>query len=229
MRSVIYSADSEFVSAFHNASLRFSLGQERVQIPADLIRLCTSQTVDLLVMDLDSATNATDMLPIVKRESANREVVIFAASNQQRPEAMISMGASLAMTKPVSMESASRHLRDALLITNGERRQFNRVAVTGPMHMKTTADGKIEGQLVNIGEGGLALKLSRVPTDRATVEIAFTLPGEQVEFHAAGKITWADPVGNVGIRFGALEPATRYRLFDWIAKTENLLVNRPCD
>jgi len=220
MRSIIYSADPEFVSAFQNASLSFNLRPECIQTPAELLHSCTSQTLDLVVIDLDSAEDAVEMLPLVKRESANRELVIFAASNRQSPEAMISMGASLAMAKPVSFELASRHLRDALLITDGERRQFNRVTVTGPMHLKTASDGKIEGQLLNIGEGGLALKLARVPKDRTTVEIVFKLPGDKTEFRAPGKITWADPRGNVGIRFGVLEAAARYRLSDWIANAE---------
>lgn len=220
MRSVIYSADPDFVSVFHTASAGFHLQQELAHTPDKLMHLSTAQTLDLVVIDLDSAPNAVEMLPLVKRESANREVVIFAASNQHRPEAMISLGASLAMTKPVSLELASRHLRDALLITDGERRQFNRVAVSGPIRLQSVSDGRINGELVNIGEGGLALKLSRVPKDRATVEVVFALPGEKAEFHAPGKITWADPIGNVGIRFGMLEPAARYRLADWITNAE---------
>lgn len=220
MRSVIYSADPDFVSAFHNATLGFDLQQKHAQSAAELIHLCTSETFDLVVIDVDSPTNGHEMIPIVKRESANREVVIFAAGNEQLPDAMVNLGASLALRKPVSLELARRHLRDALLITDGERRLFNRVPVVGPIYMHSASDGKIDGELVNIGEGGLALKLSRVPKDRSTVEIVFKLPGESAEFHASGKITWADQGGNVGVRFATLEPTSRYRISDWIANAE---------
>ncbi len=220
MRSVIYSADPDFVAAFHSACVGFDLQEYHARTPGELIQLCTTQMVELVVIDVDSATNGAEMLPIVKRESVNRELVIFAAGNERTPDSIISLGASVAMKKPVSIELARRHLRDALLITDGERRQFNRVAARGSMQMLSSSDGKIDGELVNIGEGGVALKLSRVPKERATVEVVFTLPGDTVEIHAAGKISWADPIGNVGVRFGALDPNFRYRLSDWIANAE---------
>lgn len=220
MRSVIYSADSQFVSAFQNACLGFDLQEQTAKTPAELMHLCTAQTLDLIIIDVDSAESGFQMIPLVKRESANREIVIFAAGTSKSPEAMIASGASLAMKKPVSIELARRHLRDALLITDGERRQFNRVPASGAMQMHSVSDGKIDGQLVNIGEGGLALKLSRVPKERAIVEVVFRLPGDPVEIHAPGKISWADAIGNVGVRFGALDPKSRYRLADWIANAE---------
>lgn len=220
MRAVIYSDDQDFVSAFHNASSGIDLQCQQVGAPAELLHICTAQTVDVVVIDADCATNGAEMIPIVKRESANREVVIFAASDIHAPDSLISGGASVALKKPVSIEIARRHLRDALLITDGERRQYYRVPLTGPMHLHSVSDGKIDGELLNIGEGGLALKLARVPRERATVEIVFRLPGENTEFRTPGKISWADPLGNVGIRFGAMEPTARYRLSDWIAAAE---------
>ncbi len=222
MRSVIYSADPDFVANFQLASSAFNIQQEHVANPTDLVHRCTTQTYDLIVVDIDAPTNGHEMIPIIRRESANREVVVFAAGNEQPPDAMVSLGASLALRKPISLDLARRHLRDALLITDGERRLFNRVPVAGPLHMRSTSDGKIEGELVNIGEGGLAMKLARVPKERAIVEVFFKLPGENTEFHAPGKITWADPTGYVGVRFGAMEPTSRYRLSDWIANAEKI-------
>lgn len=220
MRSVIYSADPDFVAAFHTASADFNLQQHHVTNPAELMQLCTAQKLDLIVIDLESVNSGLDMLPIVKKESANREVVIFAGSRNQSPESVLALGASVAMAKPVSLDLARRHLREALLITDGERRQYNRVTVSGPIQMQSVSDGRIEGELVNIGEGGLAFKLTRAPKERATVEVIFKLPGEPKEIHAPAKISWADPLGNVGVRFGPLDPTARYRLSDWIANAE---------
>lgn len=220
MRSVIYSADPQFVAAFHNASGEFKLQQQHVTTAGELMQLCTSQTLDLVVIDLDPAMHGADMLPLVKKESANRDVVIFAGRNNETAESVLALGASVAMAKPISVDLARRHLRDALLITDGERRNYNRVSASGAMHMQSESDGRIDGELINIGEGGLALKLTRTPRERANVEVVFTLPGEPGEIHAPGKISWADPVGNVGIRFIALDPPFRYRLSDWIANAE---------
>lgn len=220
MRCVIYSEDREFVSAFQSASSGVNLEATQVETTAELLQLCSSQTLDLVVVDADSAANAAEMIPIIKRESANREGVVFAASGKLPTESLVDLGASVAMKKPVSVEIARRHLRDVLLITDGERRQYFRVPLSGPIFLHSASDGSIDGQLVNIGEGGLALKLARTPKERATVEIVFRLPGENAEFRTPGKISWADPHGNVGIRFGALEPTARYRICDWIANAE---------
>ena len=86
MRSVIYSADPQFVAAFHNASSEFSLQHQHVTAPADLMKLCSTQTLDLIVIDLDPAIKGAEMLPLVKSESANREVVIFAGRTSESPE-----------------------------------------------------------------------------------------------------------------------------------------------
>lgn len=220
MRSVIYSADPQFVAAFHSASTEFKLQHQSVSTPAELMQLCTSQTLDLVVIDLDPAIHGAEMLPLVKRESANREIVIFAGRSSESPESVLALGASVAMAKPISLDLARRHLRDALLITDGERRNYNRVSASGAMHVQSESDGRIDGELVNIGEGGLALKLTRMPRERATVEVVFKLPGEPAEIQAPGKISWADPAGNVGIRFVAMDPNSRYRLSDWIANAE---------
>jgi len=220
MRSVIYSADPEFLSAFHSATLGLNLQYQQAQNAADLLHICTATTIDLVVIDVDSVADGADMVALVKRESANRELVMFAASGKREPDSLIGIGASLALRKPVNIEIARRHLCDALLITDGERRQYNRVRVNGQMHLHSVSDGKIDGELVNIGEGGLALKLARVPKERSLVEIVFRLPGDTTEFRAPGKISWADPLGNVGIRFGALEPSARHRLSGFIAGAE---------
>ncbi len=220
MRCVIYSEDREFVSTFQAALTGLKLEPKQVDAPAELLHLCSEETLDLVIVDADSGSNAVEMVPIIKRESANRQGVLFAASANVPTESLIAFGASVALKKPVTLEIARRHLRDVLMVTDGERRQYYRLPVSGPMSLHSRSDGKIEGQLVNIGEGGLALKLTRPAKERGDVEIIFRLPGESNEFQVPGKITWADPLGNVGIRFGALEPTTRYRITDWITNAE---------
>ncbi len=220
MQAVIYSDDQDFVSTFQNASPEINLVYRQVRSQAELLHECKTQTLDLVVIDIDCGSGTAELLALVKEQSSNRESIIFAASGVRPTDSLIVAGASVALKKPVSIEIAKRHLRDVLMVTDGERRQYNRVSLNGPMHLHSVSDGKIDGELVNIGEGGLALKLARVPKERATVEIVFRLPGISDEFRAPGKISWADPLGNVGIRFGALEPAARYRLSDWIAAAE---------
>jgi hypothetical protein len=218
MRAVIYSVDQEFVSTFVSASTEIEFRHVRSQ--AELLHECVAQTLELAIIDGDAGPASTETISTVRRQSANRECVIFAATGAQPTESLIAAGASVALKKPVSVEIARRHLRDVLLVTDGERRQYYRVPLTGPIHLHSVSDGKIDGELVNIGEGGLALKLARVPTERATVEVVFRLPGVRDEFRAPGKISWADRMGNVGIRFGAMEPNARYRLSDWIVAAE---------
>ena len=220
MRSLIYSADSEFISAFKEAAATFHLEYEVTHGAAELIQLCAASPYDLIVVDFDPALGGIDLLPVVRRESANREVVIFAGAIHQTAESVIALGASVCMYKPIAVDMARRHLRDALMITDGERRQFARVAASSPVYLLSVADGKIEGTMLNIGEGGVAMKLLRSPKERSSVEVGITLPGRQSQIRAVGKITWADPAGNVGIRFNQIEPELRKELIDWIVASE---------
>jgi hypothetical protein len=224
MRAVIYSDDQEFVSTFASASKEIEYRHVRSQ--AELLHECAVQMFELAIIDGDTSPTSSATISTVRQQSANRECVIFAATSGQPTESLITAGASVALKKPVSVEIARRHLRDVLLVTDGERRQYFRVPLTGPIHLHSVSDGKIDGELLNIGEGGLALKLARVPKERATVEIVFHLPGITDEFRAPGKISWADPLGNVGIRFGTLEPNARYRLSDWIVAAEKQAQHR---
>ncbi len=220
MRSLIYSASQDFVSAFVQASEGFALEYEVTRSSAELMQLCATKMYDLAVVDFDPVLGGIDLLPSIRRDSANREIVIFAGAENQTSESVIALGASVCMYKPISVDMARRHLRDAKMITDGERRQFNRVSVSSPVYVLSLADGKIEGTMINIGEGGVALKLLRSPRERSSVEVGFRLPGHGSEIRAVGKITWADPGGNVGIRFNQIEPACRKRLVEWIVASE---------
>lgn len=220
MRSLIYSADQEFVSAFKQAAEGFNLEYDVTRSGAELMQLCAAQRYDLAVIDFDPVLGGIDLLPVLRRESANREIVIFAGALNQTSDSVIALGASVCMYKPIPVDMARRHLRDALMITDGERRQFNRVSLSSPVYVLSVSDGKIEGTMVNIGEGGVALKLLRTPKERAAVEVGFQLPGHGSEIRAVGKITWADPVGNVGVRFNQIEAGNRKLILDWIVASE---------
>ncbi len=222
MHLLIFSGDPEFIAAFQSAAEAFKQSAIAIADPVELMAKVSSQPCGLAVVDLDPKSGGAGLLPQIRSLSANREIVVFAGATNETSESVIASGANVVMYKPIQLDMAKRHLRDALMIAEGDRRQFNRVPLSGLASLRSAADGEISGVVLNVGEGGVALKLQRAPMERGPVVCRFRLPDDSEDIVTTGKITWADPAGNVGVRFLEAGSKSHKRLSEWISLVEGV-------
>lgn len=72
---------------------------------------------------------------------------------------------------------------------NLQRRQYVRTAVSLPVKFTLEAEGpRLEGAIVDLGEGGMRLVSDKHAPARSSVKLTFALPGGGPEIRARGRV-----------------------------------------
>lgn len=72
------------------------------------------------------------------------------------------------------------------------------------------------GILRNVGEGGVAVQAVAPLTVNQPVHLRFELLNPRARVEAAGRVVWADPMGQAGVEFLGLTHRARRLLKDWM-------------
>jgi len=76
-----------------------------------------------------------------------------------------------------------------------------------------------EGRMMNISEGGLALRVALNASLQQIVRLQFDLPSlEPFPVEAKGEVVWGDTGGLVGIRFLYMGEDSRRHLQEWLSQ-----------
>ena len=101
-----------------------------------------------------------------------------------------------------------------------ERRRNNRIPVQVPIvlvldngasQQKTTSS--------DVGEGGMALLLSRRPKNAGAMRVQFTLPGSNTPIDTLAEFAWENSEGLAGIRFTEMSPELTEQLKAWLRQS----------
>jgi hypothetical protein len=170
--------------------------------------------VDGIFIDLD-VPGAQDLILHIREGDSNRSAVVFAClpASKESPVAVVA-GASYLLQKPLSAESIRSHMTVAHSVMVRERRRFFRHPLTVPVTV--TAEGKDQrGMMTNLGEGGMAVRVTQPLRCPAAVDFIFELfPGMRID--GKGLIAWAHKEGMIGVRFHLLRGDSQDRLQAWL-------------
>jgi c-di-GMP-binding flagellar brake protein YcgR len=138
---------------------------------------------------------------------ANTVPLLIMGRSPCTPEAH-STGAIYAFDKPISVEQAVRTLSAARNMILDGRLRYHRAGVEVPVTLSGRRQKRIGGQLVNLSQGGLQVR----------VNDGFDLPGTKFGMKADVEVAWSDDQGNVGVRFVKIEAQKQQTLRVWLAQ-----------
>lgn len=123
-----------------------------------------------------------------------------------------------AFEKPISVEQAVHTLSAARNMILDGRLRYHRAGLEVPVTLRGRSQKKAGGQLINLSQGGLQVRVANGFDVNEASRISFALPGTDVGVNAQVEVAWSDNRGNVGIRFVKMASQMKNTLRLWLAQ-----------
>jgi hypothetical protein len=182
-----------------------------------LARLNKSK-VDALIVDCDLNGTSQFLREVQRDRRGASPVPLVIMGGSRSRNNLDATGALFAFEKPISVEQAVRTLSAARNLILDGRLRYHRAGLEIPVSLSGKRREQIEGQLINVSQGGLQIHTDNFRDVPKTMRVAFELPGAKCDLKAQAEIAWQDTRGNVGIRFVKVAPRLQRTLQLWLAQ-----------
>ena len=218
LSSIIVSRDWQEISV-----LECILGGLHVDVAIEsepqraLARLSKSK-VDALIVDCDLNGSGQFFRELQREVPRASTVPLVIMGKAQERRDMEESGAMFAFEKPISVEQAVRTLSAARNMIVDGRLRYHRAGIEVPVTLRAGNQKKTDGQLINLSQGGLQIRVEDNFDVKEASRISFELPGTEFGVHAQVEVAWSDNQGNVGIRFVKMASQMKHTLRLWLAQ-----------
>jgi hypothetical protein len=182
-----------------------------------LARLSKSK-VDALIVDCDLSGTTQFLREVQRDQSRTIPVPLVIMGGSRSRNSLDATGALFAFEKPISVEQAVRTLSAARNLILDGRLRYHRAGMEVPVRLSCHRHKWMDGQLVNVSQGGLQIHTDDQVEITKTVQVSFELPGAKCALKAQAEVAWQDTRGNVGIRFVKVAPRPQRALQLWLAQ-----------
>jgi CheY-like chemotaxis protein len=186
--------------------------------PQQALARLTKSKVDALIVDCD--LNGTRQFFHQLQNAAPRAttVPLVIMGGPQGRNNMEGTGAMFAFDKPISVEQAVRTLSAARNMILDGRLRYHRAGVEVPVTLTSRHRKRAGGQLINLSQGGLQVRVGDGFDMSEASRVAFELPGTKCGMKAEVEVAWSDKQGNVGVRFVNMTSEMKDTLRLWLAQ-----------
>jgi CheY-like chemotaxis protein len=193
------------IEAEHTASI--AGGLERVH----------EQPFDAVILDYRADQSSQNFLAKLRLSGVNRNTLLIAIIDGEygaRP--VFGLGASFVLYRPLSVERTRVSLRAARGLMRRERRRAPRIPITAQANLDSAGAENQRATLLDLSDGGTALRSDRRVPPRCKVYFQFALPGQEQLVRLSGEVAWQDASGRTGIRFVDVPQASRRLINAWL-------------
>jgi len=175
-------------------------------------RLAKSK-VDALIVDCD-LEGTTSFLRGLEEGLHNVPLVLISSPKRRR---LPKDDATFFFQKPISVEQAVRTLSAARNKILAGRLRYHRHTLDLPAQVRLGKNKPLPVELLNLSEGGVAVRPRRPATLKGKVRLEFKLPGSRQNWKVDGDVVW-NRGGNHGIRFAEMSQHIKQGLQIWLAQ-----------
>ncbi len=220
LKSLVLCADERIVRVLRRVLSELEIDMHHCAGAEFAIRKLTRSRFEAVIVDYADPEVGSQVLRSARSAPGNKHAVAIAILDPQQPvRAAFDQGAHFVLYKPISMERAKSSFRAARALMKRERRRNARVPVQIPVVITSERDhGPIHTNTIDLGEGGIAVKLNHRIGSVRGVKVAFTLPGTDYRVECAAEIAWESAMRQTGIRFNNLSPDASHQIKTWLAR-----------
>jgi ActR/RegA family two-component response regulator len=176
--------------------------------------------IDGVFVDMQ-VSGTLGLIEAIRKGASNAKVAIFACvASTGETTATLNAGANFVLRAPLSVDGVALHITIAKDIMLQERRRYFRHAVNIPVMLKDE-EGQQRGRIVNLSEGGMAVRAVKGLKQWTVIEFSLEL-AIGVDISGKGQVAWTSSEGMAGILFQTLHGMGRGYLAAWLGGREQL-------
>jgi len=186
--------------------------------PQRALARLTKSKIDALIVDCDLNGTGQFFLELQREASRASTVPLVIMGGPQGRRDLEESGALFAFDKPISVEQAVHTLSAARNMILDGRLRYHRAGLDVPVTLRGRHKQRTKGQLINLSQGGLQVRVEDGFEAREASHVCFALPGTNCGLNAEVEVAWSDSRGNVGVRFVKMAPPMKHTLRLWLAQ-----------
>jgi len=226
LQALLVSTDDQAAEVLGRVLPPFGIAMDRCSDPETTKTRIQEQKFAALIVDFDDPEGAEDVLRQAKK-LGSEPLSIALVADAAKVRDILTGGAHLVLYKPLSEEAAKAGLRPAAALLSRERRRAFRVPVQAPVEIVLSDTRKVDGILLDLSETGMEVLTAEPLERRTTLAFHFKLPDGALEIEAVGKVAWANPNGQTGVRFLDLAEASSAALKVWLQAATSVSIPGP--
>jgi len=186
--------------------------------PQRALTRMTNSKIDAVIVDCDLNGTGQFFRELQRGTTRANTVPLVIMGGPQGKRDMEETGAMFAFDKPISVEQAVRTLSAARNMILDGRLRYHRAGLEVPVTLSGRRQKRVAGQLINLSQGGLQVRVEDGADAGEASQVSFALPGTKCGMKAQVEIAWSDNRGNVGIRFVKMASEMQHTLRLWLAQ-----------
>lgn len=218
LQCLLVTREHELLELFRPALEHSGMEVEVRAEAASATEICRRRHLDGFLVDCDDVPGGQELMGSIRGSSSNRMSTILAVVNGVTSiNQALERGANFVLGKPVEMERFHSYLKVARVFMEREHRRYFRFSVNLPVRVYRDEEQHMEGSLLNLSEGGLALRLAAGRRVEGSVHVSFEVPSiDPYRIDAKGEVVWSDGAGLIGVRFLYMADRARRQLLSWL-------------
>lgn len=222
LQALLVSTDDAAAEVLGRVLPDYGIALDRSSYPETSMARVEQQKFDALLLDFDDPAHATEVLQHARRlHSGPPSLTVALVADPARVRDILTSGAHFVLHKPLTDETTRAGLRAVAALLNRERRCSLRVPVQAPVELTLPDSRNVEGILLDLSETGMEVLTAEPQLADNLLGFRFQLPGGGLEIKAHGKVAWANPNGQTGVRFLDIPPELSAELKKWVLSAAN--------
>lgn len=218
LQSLVLCSDEKIVRILRRVLSELEISIQHAPDAEFAVRKLTRQRFEAVIVDCQDEQAAAQVLRSARSAPCNKHAIAVAIIDGQTAlRSAFDLGAHFVLYKPISMERAKSSFRAARALMKRERRRNMRVPVELPVVLSASGTlGDIRSTSFDLSEGGMALKLTQKIRNPGSMQISFTLPGNEYNVQCGAEVAWVNPNRQTGIRFVDPSAEAMRQIKDWL-------------
>jgi DNA-binding response OmpR family regulator len=217
LRVLILTRDAGLLTVVQPLLAEFGMADE-VCNELDVARELLARTrYDAVLIDCEGVARGSDILDDMQRVERNRSSVLIAVVEGAPGREVHAPGATFILKKPVRAHDARQTLAQADHLMRRPKRRHIRYRASFPVYLSCDNAFDLQGNALNVSEGGMALQLSAARLEEPYVWLRFVLPTTTHRLRLQARVAWQQANGLIGVSFLEVPAPVLKQLQHWAA------------
>jgi ActR/RegA family two-component response regulator len=217
--ALLISGDTNAIDQIIRPLQQFAISVKVCSDVQEAITLIEKRKFEAVIVDFQLGFHAVSLLQQVHDSPSNRTAVTFAiTTNREEAALALQKGSHFLLERPLTADSLNNTVRAAYGSILRERRRYFRYPIAVPVLLRRSGNPQVPGQMMNISERGMALKLPVPVAPGSEGTVQFVLPDLNTPITAEAKVCWSNDQGHAGLQFLSLSGDTGNKLSAWLAQ-----------